>query len=557
MAIKVLVVVAMLVAGGCRDHTVETTQQPPGIDVDILHASIASRIDAPEARGDAMRREERLALTRLYGTSATALWTDASGRPSAPAAEALTLIEAAETEGLSPADYEASALRAAFTALSSPSARTTGDVAAFDVDLSTAMLRYYRHVHLGRVDPRTLGWKLDVAAESHDMAAVLRDAIARSRVVDAAHDLSPPLAQYGYLRDALARYRSLAATPERLPALEPPLHPGDAAPAGGLDVLAARLRAFGDLDAAAGTLLPANTYDEPLVAAVMRFQVRHGLAPDGVIGATTLAALRVPIAQRVRQIEMSLERLRWLPDLANERLIALNIPMFHLWAWSAARPGGVPELGMRAVVGRAVGSQTPIFANVLRDVVFRPYWNVPRSILLAESLPAIRKDPTYLARQHLELVEGARDSAPVVPATNENLERLRRGTLRLRQRPGADNALGLIKFNFPNTDDVYLHGTPAQDLFDRARRDFSHGCVRVEDPIALATWVLRGQGDWTRDRVVAATAATASSRVAVADPVRVVLFYLTAAVFPEDGTVHFARDIYGHDAVLDRALNAQ
>jgi murein L,D-transpeptidase YcbB/YkuD len=187
-------------------------------------------------------------------------------------------------------------------------------------------------------------------------------------------------------------------------------------------------------------------------------------------------------------------------------------------------------------------------------VVFRPYWHVPRSILLGEILPALERDPGQLQRLDLEIVDGERDEARTVPLTPETLARLRQGTLRIRQRPGPGNSLGLVKFDFPNAAGVYMHGTPAVGLFARSRRDFSHGCVRVEDPAALAEWVLRDDGTWDRTRIDAAMHAATSTRVALSTPIRVVLFYTTAAVAADDATVHFADDIYGHDARLAAAL---
>lgn len=189
-------------------------------------------------------------------------------------------------------------------------------------------------------------------------------------------------------------------------------------------------------------------------------------------------------------------------------------------------------------------------------MIFRPYWNVPRSIVRSEILPALERDLRYLDRHDMEMVRGPGDDASPVAATTANVARLRQGTLRLRQRPGPQNALGLVKFVFPNDANVYIHGTPAQALFARDRRDFSHGCVRVEEPAALAAWVLQGQPEWTRERIAAAMHGPAPLPVPLAQPIQVVLFYLTAAVMPGDGTIHFAEDIYRHDARLDRALSA-
>jgi murein L,D-transpeptidase YcbB/YkuD len=169
-------------------------------------------------------------------------------------------------------------------------------------------------------------------------------------------------------------------------------------------------------------------------------------------------------------------------------------------------------------------------------------------------LPKIEQDPEYLQREDMEIVDGQGDNAPHVDFSEQSLNALRRGTLRVRQRPGQKNALGLIKFVFPNSDDVYMHGTPAQALFARSRRDFSHGCVRVADPIALAEWVLQDRPEWTHDRILAATMGPDAIQVRLPRPIQVVLFYTTAAVVPEDGSIHFVEDIYHQDDTLDGAL---
>jgi murein L,D-transpeptidase YcbB/YkuD len=234
----------------------------------------------------------------------------------------------------------------------------------------------------------------------------------------------------------------------------------------------------------------------------------------------------------------------------------LNIPMFRIWAWDAIPPTGEPLLGMNAIVGRALKTETPVFIEEMREIVFRPYWNVPPSILRKETLPLIARDPGYLSRENLEIVRGQGDDARSVEATPENLALLRQGALRLRQRPGPSNALGLIKFVFPNEENVYMHGTPAKTLFARSRRDFSHGCVRVEDPVALAEWALKDRPEWSRERILAAMEGPQSLRVRLTRPIQVILFYTTAAVMPEDGTIRFAEDIYGHDQRLDRALSS-
>jgi murein L,D-transpeptidase YcbB/YkuD len=193
----------------------------------------------------------------------------------------------------------------------------------------------------------------------------------------------------------------------------------------------------------------------------------------------------------------------------------------------------------------------------MKHLIFRPYWNVPRSILHKEILPILRRDLAYLSRQDMEMVDGQGDDARPMAPTSENVVLLARGKLRLRQRPGPRNALGAVKFMFPNDENVYLHGTPAPGLFGRARRDFSHGCVRVENPLALAEWALKDQPQWTRKRIQAAMEGRPSLVAPLTRPIRVVLYYVTATVIPGDNSIHFAEDIYGHDPRLDKALAAR
>jgi murein L,D-transpeptidase YcbB/YkuD len=317
------------------------------------------------------------------------------------------------------------------------------------------------------------------------------------------------------------------------------------------------LVAVGDLPSDTPAPLESSAYDGALIEGVKHFQVRHGLQADGVIGKDTWAALEVPLSWRVRQIELALERLRWLPHLGEDRFLAVNIPMFQLWGWDSIPPNGAPSFGMGVIVGRALNTQTPVFVDEMRYVIFRPYWNIPSSILHQEILPALRRDPDYLRRHDMEIVPGYKNGARAVSPNAESIASLRQGALRIRQRPGPNNSLGLVKFVFPNDANVYMHGTPAQQLFSRPRRDFSHGCIRVEDPVGLAEWVLRDQPEWDRDRIIAAMNANGSRQVNLTRPIQVILFYVTAVVMPEDGTIRFADDIYRHDVRLDRALARQ
>ncbi len=303
------------------------------------------------------------------------LWLDTAGHPTRNARDALNVLSHAADEGLDPADYR-------IPAPDNPS--------EFDAALTAAMQRYLRHLHMGRIDPAAIGFHLDAPRDHHDFAEYLRTAVSNERVAAAAADLRPPIAQYGLLRDALARYRALAAdssltTPIQLP---PVLRPGD--DCASIAALRHLLVALGDLPETTAPGADSLRYDGALVEGVKHFQARHGLDVDGVIGAATAAALRVPMAWRVRQIELSLERLRWLPHLGDSRLIVMNIPMFRLWTWNGVSSNGVPLFGMDVIVGKAaLDKRTPVFMAAMKEVIFRPFWNVPDSILYKEELPKI------------------------------------------------------------------------------------------------------------------------------------------------------------------------
>jgi murein L,D-transpeptidase YcbB/YkuD len=257
---------------------------------------------------------------------------------------------------------------------------------------------------------------------------------------------------------------------------------------------------------------------------------------------------------RVRQIELALERLRWLPHAPDGKFLVANVPAFRLVAFRSATDER-PALQTAIVVGRAARTQTPVFADELTHVLFRPCWYPPPSIIRNEILPALARSAAYLQRERMDIVAVTDDSSPALPVTAQNLQLLGSGRLALRQRPGPHNALGLVKFVFPNDYRVYMHDTPARSLFERERRDFSHGCIRVKDPARLAEFVLSEAPGWTAARIAAAMNGTRTTRADVVPPIPVFIFYTTAIVRADD-TLEFFDDIYGLDALLDRALTA-
>jgi murein L,D-transpeptidase YcbB/YkuD len=482
------------------------------------------------------------------------VWSD-GGRPTADARAVLDLLRGAQERGLRPEDYDVPALQRRFDELSASERRGARDVAWFDLALSVGVLRHLSDVHIGRVNPRHLAVGINVERKKLDLARLIRDARERGRVAELVRDVEPTFVQYRNLKTILARYRTLAAD-SSLPALASPrvLRPGDSLES--MAVLRRRLIAFGDLlREATGSGTDDRHYSGEVVAAVARFQERHGLAVDSVIGPGTLAALNVTPAKRARQLELALERIRWLPALDAGPFVVVNVPGFTLYAFDSLGPSGAPTLTMNVVVGSAnVGRRTPLFERDMEYLVFRPYWVIPPGILSREILPAVRRSSTYLSRNDMELYRGSGDAGPAVPTTSANIARVGRSGIGVRQRPGPHNSLGLVKFIFPNDHNVYMHDTPATELFSRARRDFSHGCIRLEDPAGFAVWVLRDSVTWSAERVRHAMERGPNSRrVNLARPLPVVIYYATAVVRPT-GVPAFYDDIYGHDARLEREL---
>lgn len=360
----------------------------------------------------------------------------------------------------------------------------------------------------------------------------------------------PPFEGYRRTQQALWLYQDLASKDdgEQLPVPKKPLKAGGLYP--GIPRLVRLLSLVGDLPRDAAFDSSQQIYGGALVAAIERFQRRHGLDITGRLDAPTVRQLNVPLSARVEQLRLTLERWRSIPDEFRRPAIVINIPEFVLRAWNEQSR---TELEMKVIVGKAYRHRTPIFTGEMTHVVFRPYWNVPWSIQRAELVPKIRKDPAYLAKNNMEIVNRSAQVVSSGPVDSDMLQQLRSGQLSIRQRPGPKNSLGLVKFVFPNEYNVYLHGTPETALFGRSRRDLSHGCIRVQDPLGLAMWVLRNNPEWTKDSILAAMNGERTAGVNLESPIPVLVFYGTAVVL-EDGEVRFFEDIYKHDAELKEAL---
>jgi murein L,D-transpeptidase YcbB/YkuD len=519
----------------------------PASSQDSVVAAVQQVIEAgrlPRARWPVFARHSD-AVARLYAArGGEPVWFVGPVLSREGLGVAAALLRTSE-HGLDPRDYDAADLdEAARRSLRTP--LSVIDRARLDVSLTVNLMRFLDDLETGRLHPGTLDRASDVRI---DLAAAISAVLAGDSVPRLAAAVAPQLAQYRNLQRHLVRYRRLTADSwVALPSVPAPIQRGDPYP--GSWALRRRLAALGDLTA--DSLAPSGTYDRADEEAVTKFQVRHGLEPTGALDSATFAEINVPFARRVRQLELALERLRWLPPIGRQRFVVVNIPAFRLFAFDSAGGLGVPALSMRVIVGKALDKQTPVLYEQMRYIELRPYWNVPRSILTEEIIPILRRDSAYLSRNDMELV-GAGDLTADASVSVSVLERLAAGELRVRQRPGPANALGLLKFVFPNSAGVYMHGTPQPELFAHTRRDFSHGCIRVEDPTALAAWVLRDRPEWPRERIEAAQTGPTTLRAMLTRPMPVVVFYTTAVASP-DGVVWFYSDIYGHDRTLDEAL---
>ena len=456
---------------------------------------------------------------------------------------ALGVLAAASERGLDPADYDAPGLAARASAARSDEDRTLAVKA-----IEAAVRRFLGDLRGGRVDPGARGLLADAMPPPPDLDALVRAVAAGEDLRSIAASLEPRHPAYARLAAALARWRTRAAGPEPPGvSIAPRVKPGaawDLEAWEGAPALRVRLAWLGEPDASAtpGAL--------PLAEALRRFQARQGIAADGVPGVDTAAALAIPASRRVKQIELAMERLRWLPA-PGRRLVYVEVPRAMLWALDLGRPG--PDLSMRLVVGAAPEHATPMLASRITGVVFRPFWVPTNEIVREEILPRERSRPGWLAAHGMEIVASGDEDAVAFEPDEANLDAVARGRLTIRQRPGPRNDLGPVKFVVPNPSCIGLHGTPHQRLFDRPRRDRSHGCIRLEHPLALAEWVLRGQDGWDRARAEAAVQRDRPTGVRLREPVDLAVVYATASVDP-DGTEHFRDDIYGLDAALEKVL---
>jgi L,D-transpeptidase YcbB len=478
-------------------------------------------------------------LPRIYEARAfTPTW-----RNQAQIDALLETIDESYKKGLDPSDYHVDQVRAARAAFANVDAVPAAERAALDVMLTDSVIRIGYHLRFGKVDPFALNpnWNLKQDLMGRDPAVTIQKAIEAPSMREFADAAIPRVFLYQRFKEALARYRQLAAAGgwPQLPT-GPTVKPGmtDAR----VPKLAARLAITGDIDqssAAAST----TAYSGAVVDGVKNFQGRHGLAADGALGPSTLAALNVPIEMRIEQIRANLERARWVFYDPESEFLVVNIAGFKIYL---VRRGEVVWRS-RVQVGKPY-RRTPIFASTLSYVVLNPTWTVPPTILRQDYLPQLKRNPEFLAERNIDVLDRA---GKPVEQSSIDWSSARSLQYQLVQRPGPTNALGRVKFMFPNEYFVYLHDTPSRDLFDKESRAFSSGCIRVENPLDLADIVL---GDkWPHERIDAAIASGRTQTVILDKPIAVKLLYWTAEV-DGAGRVSFFPDVYSRDDSLITAL---
>jgi L,D-transpeptidase YcbB len=445
------------------------------------------------------------------------------------------ILNHATSDALNPASYDVDRLKELINNQNLDNNTTASD----DVALTVCLVRYLHDLRQGQVEPRDVQYPVHIAPKPPlDLAGLLKQHLSSQTLPELVGQFEPKAKQYRQLKHILNRLQQLgtqAGTDEFKP--DKLLRPSDKHPR--IVYLRQRLRAMNLIADKAN--IEDKTYDGDLVEAVKKVQQQQGLKADGVIGPATAALFNQSPSEKIAQIELAMERARWIPDPMEGPMIVVNIPAFELWAFNSADDPN--PLNMKVIVGKAPDKQTPVLWEEMKYLEFMPYWNIPTTIFKKEILPKTANNEGYLASQDIELVK------------HQNSEEQGGGSyLRARQRPGKKNPLGRVKFVFPNTADVYLHDTPGRAAFNRPRRDLSHGCVRVSQPEQLAEFVLSDQQGWDRETIKQAMSAPKNRHVTLKRAVPVLFYYATTFVDPEN-QLHFYPDIYGQDEQLKKALN--
>lgn len=543
-----------LISAGCVAKTQDLGQTKPDLSSTVslnpVSDELKNKIIGSKGPVIIEAGEEKIQLSgqmsRLYRLKEfQPLWTS-KGEVLPQANTFISLIEGAETEGLRPSDYHLNDIKATLGKIQTSSGSVGPNILArFDLLLTDAFILYVSHLLDGRVEPQGVDLSWIKNPDKLDFNRIRELGLGSGQFQRYISDYENPL--YRRMRSALVNYKIIQANGGW-----PIVPPGPKIERGHrgqrVRLLRERLIATGDLGDQPKT--KGDIYDKNIEIGVRKFQRRHGLTEDGVVGPYTLTELNVTVQERIEQIKINMERYRWMPRDMGPRYIELNIPDFHL----DIIENGKIMLTMPVVVGKPYWN-TPLFSANMTYIILNPYWNIPRSIALEETLPKIREDPEYLSKRDIRVFQGWTDgSGEIDPSTidwsavnNMNLK------YRFRQNPGPSNPLGHIKFMLPNEYNVYLHDTSQKNLFKKQRRDFSHGCIRVENPLGLAEYVLSTEPGWTREKIEAEIRKGKSQSIILPEPIPVYLVYFTAWV-DDQGDIQFRHDLYGRDKDLYNAL---
>jgi murein L,D-transpeptidase YcbB/YkuD len=457
----------------------------------------------------------------------------------------LAAIEDSYHDGLDPQDYHLAGIRRLQASLAAGGDPATQ--ADLDLVLTDSLVRLGYHLLIGKVDPESLdsNWNMERTLELDPILA-LSGAIDDGEVTSLVASFRPQASIYHSLKQALSDYRRLQAEGgwPAVPAGDT-LRPGMNDPR--VTAIRRRLVVTGDMPTMD---LDSHAFDDTVESGVKHFQRRHGLTEDGVVGEGTLAELNVPVEARIDQLRVNLERARWVLHDLPEDFVLTDIAGFNVRYFR----GGQLVWLTRAQVGKAY-RKTPVFRDRIRYIEFNPTWTVPPTILRQDILPKVKKDRGYLEEKNLQVID--REGKAVDAATIDWSRYPAAGfPYLLRQDPGPTNALGRVKFMFPNKHAVYLHDTPHRSEFDRARRAFSSGCIRIEDPFAFAGLLLDDRPEWDTARIEQVIESRKTTRVNLTEPLTVLLLYWTAEV-DADRRVVFRSDIYDRDAAVLSALDGR
>jgi murein L,D-transpeptidase YcbB/YkuD len=547
LSAKKIAVATLFVFGSGLFHCVQAFDSPLSSAISRFMAarSLAPSDDvSPSADDELLSRylTDKFYSARLYEPA----WIYVDGQPRPTVRDLMNAILQADREGLVPGNYHLKDIQALLV-LAEKGPLDAPSATKLDVFLTDAFLSYGSHLLSGRVNPYDVDNDWFAGRRTGDLPVTLEEALDSGDIRQTLNDLLPTNPVYQRLRDALARYRTIAKNGGWPRVAEGgPIKKGDRDPR--VPGLRKRLIIEGDLNQKPNAK---TICDSALVRALVRFQKRHGLDDDGVVGKDTLIALNVPIADRIRQLKINMERCRWLPDDLGQNYIFVNVPSYTLQVYE----GDEETMAMRVVVGRKI-RQTPVFSSTMTHIVLNPPWSAPVIVARKDILEHMRAEPGYLAKYGFEVYANYEDNAPLIdPAavdwTQYNDKNL---PFRFRQKPGPLNALGRIKFMMPNRFDVYLHDTPSRALFSKTVRDFSSGCIRIEKPVDLAVYLLKSDPRWPRAKIESAIAKGQELTVPLPHPIPVHLMYWTAWV-DANNNVQFRADIYDRDPSLDEVIN--